>query len=80
MKVKILAFGIAKDILQGPEIELEVAANTKVGTLKQELLDRYPAFEKLQSLAIAVNEEYASDDLLIQSSDELVLIPPVSGG
>ena len=48
--------------------------------LKKAVLNAYPQFEKLNSLAIAVNNEYADDDLIITPQDEVVLIPPVSGG
>ena len=33
-----------------------------------------------QKSAVAVNGEYASDELVIGSNDEVALIPPVSGG
>jgi len=37
-------------------------------------------FEKLSSLAIAVNSEYADDNAVLQHTDEIAIIPPVSGG
>jgi len=78
--MKILTFGIAKDIVGGPEMELPYEEGMTVLALKKAVLDAYPQFEKLNSLAIAVNNEYADDDLQIQQDDEVVLIPPVSGG
>jgi molybdopterin synthase sulfur carrier subunit len=44
------------------------------------LIEKYPSFQKLSSLRIAVNEEYAEDHTEIKETDEIVLIPPVSGG
>jgi molybdopterin synthase sulfur carrier subunit len=29
---------------------------------------------------IAVNNNYAEDDIILQATDEVALIPPVSGG
>jgi len=80
MQLKILAFGIAKDIVGGNEFVVEVENLTKVGALKKQLLAQYPKFESLTSLSIAVNNEYADEGLSIYPTDEVVLIPPVSGG
>jgi len=42
--------------------------------------DSYPEFSKLSSLAVAVNGEYASNDVPLLNNDEIAIIPPVSGG
>lgn len=78
MEVKVLAFGIAKDIFGSREIVVE--ADGTVGGLKTELEQRYPALKELASYMIAVNDEYATSNTAIQSSDEIAIIPPVSGG
>lgn len=80
MQVTILAFGIAKDIVGGSLLSLDIQEGATVGSLKKALLAQFPRFENLVSLAIGVNEEYAKDDLVLQSTDEIVIIPPVSGG
>lgn len=51
-----------------------------VGDLKQYLGKMYPDLLKLTTLAVAVNNAYAKDDTLINTFDEIALIPPVSGG
>lgn len=80
MQLTVVGFGIAKDILGSNSVDLEVPEVFSVADLKARLFARYPAFEKLRSLAIAVNSEYARDDLTLQVQDDIVLIPPVSGG
>ncbi len=80
MKIEILAFGIAKDIVKGRSLSLDLPSGTNVGGLKAELCGRFPNFEKLKSMAIAVNEEYQTDDFSLSEKDEVVIIPPVSGG
>lgn len=80
MKIQLLAFGIAKDIVQNSTVELELEEGKSVQDLKVLLCQQYPAFEKLRSLAIAVNTEYRSDDFVLSPQDEVVIIPPVSGG
>ena len=79
MKIKILAFGITRDIVGGSELELETKANT-LGDLRQELIERFPEIAQLKSLFIACNQRFVEDSQLITEKDELALIPPVSGG
>ncbi len=80
MKIDILAFGIAKDIIQSRKLKLELPDGLTVGGLKQNLAAQFPDFQKLKSLAIAVNTEYRTDDFSLSENDEVVIIPPVSGG
>ncbi|HFC00070.1 MAG TPA: MoaD/ThiS family protein [Phaeodactylibacter sp.] len=80
MKINILAFGIAKDIINNSQLEIEMTDGETVGQLKTQLINQFPDFKRLQSLSIAVNEEYQTDDFLLHEKDEIVIIPPVSGG
>lgn len=80
MKIEILAFGIARDILGDSRLTVEMPAQPTVGQLKAHLCSFYPAFEKLASFSIALNTEYADDGQAIRAGDEVVIIPPVSGG
>ena len=79
----ILLFGIAKDIVGSSTLSMPVAKSVKiktVGELKSYLAGAYPELTRLSSLAVAVNNNYATDDAEINSFDEIALIPPVSGG
>lgn len=78
-KYVIKAFGITKDIVGKRETVFEVEGNT-VGSLRAALKERYPSLQAIRSLMIAVNNAYAEDQLAIGESDEIALIPPVSGG
>ncbi|MGR3811217.1 MoaD/ThiS family protein [Jiulongibacter sp. NS-SX5] len=80
MKIKVLCFGITRDILGGFEKEIELEEGASVEVLKQKLISDFPEFQKLNSLRIAVNEEYGNEEQIITEKDEIVLIPPVSGG
>lgn len=80
MKLKIAAYGIARDILGGNEIEYETSESITPDALLDSLRQDYPDFAKLNSLLIAINSEYAKPDQAISADDEVVLIPPVSGG
>jgi Molybdopterin converting factor, small subunit len=75
----IKAFGVTKDIVGARETVLELDGDT-VASLRSALRHRYPALVEIRSLMIAVNSSYAEDDQSIGESDEIALIPPVSGG
>ena len=78
-KYKVKAFGIAKEILGGREMVIETAATT-VGDLRDFLNAKYPKLKGLNSLYIAVNQNYADETAVLAETDEIALIPPVSGG
>ena len=80
MKIKILAYGIAKEIIGNQSIEFDFPHNFPVVELKKKLIITYPALEKLATFAIAVNTEYATDEQILSENDEVAIIPPVSGG
>ena len=78
--MKVKAFGIAKEILGNSSIEIEPDTVLTVGQLKEYLFENYPEMVKLKTMAIAVNQSYASDEMLLTEDAEIVIIPPVSGG
>lgn len=79
--MNILLFGIAKDIIGQSEFEVPDATIPKsVQELKNYLIKKFPDFGKLSSFAVAVNSEYAQDDVTLERNDEIAIIPPVSGG
>jgi len=80
MKLKIALFGITKEIVGRPELELDAPEAQSVAGLMHQLRDKYPALNELTSFAVAVNSDYASDDYQLHERDEIALIPPVSGG
>jgi molybdopterin converting factor small subunit len=49
--------------------------------LRRALAERYPALAPLlERSAIAVNHDFADDSSILRESDEIAVIPPVSGG
>jgi len=79
MKFTITSYGIAKDIVGERTVVIETNSKT-VGDLRSWLVQNYPSINDLRSLFIAVNKNYAADDIVLKETDEIVLIPPVSGG
>ncbi|HYV90198.1 MAG TPA: MoaD/ThiS family protein [Chitinophagales bacterium] len=80
MKTKILAFGIAKEILEASSIIMDLNEGCAVNDLKNSLEEKFPRLKQLSSFRIAVNNRFASLNELIFKEDEIAIIPPVSGG
>ena len=78
--MQVIAFGIIKEIFGNRTIETDSKPGTSVQSLKASLEKRYPKLRQLGSYMIAVNSEYAADNDVLEASDEVAVIPPVSGG
>lgn len=80
MKLSILAFGIAKEIFGASSIPVDIPHDATAMDLKIALEKQHPRLAQIASYLLAVNNEYAADDLLLNERDEIAVIPPVSGG
>ena len=80
MNIKTLFFGITADLVQHSELQISVDENYSIANFKLLLKEKYPQLENLNSYAIAVNEEYAEDELTLKNGDIVAIIPSVSGG
>ena len=80
MEVSVLLFGITKNLAGTQKLQLAVPESATVADFKKLLQEKHPRLTELNSIAVAVNSEYAQDDTPINANDEIALIPPVSGG
>ena len=80
MTVHLLLFGICKDIIGDSSLSFELKDGNTAAYLMSELINKYPVLSELNSIALAVNGQYATDETILNEKDELALIPPVSGG
>lgn len=76
----IKCFGIARDIFKSDELIVEDPDVKTVSDLRSHLNNKNQQLCSINSYLIAVNQEYAEDELLINDLDEIAIIPPVSGG
>jgi molybdopterin synthase sulfur carrier subunit len=79
MQLQLKTFGVTRELLGDRQVTWDFRGTT-VGELKTELVARYPALAGLGSLQLAVNQCFADDDRVLSASDEIALIPPMSGG
>ena len=81
MKIQLLAFATAGEIVgKGPR-ELELPDGSKVSDLKTILTESHPRLDVLwDRLAIAVGGRLVQGDVELEEGQEIALLPPVSGG
>jgi molybdopterin synthase catalytic subunit len=81
MRVRILFFGLLKDLVGKSSDSLELPEGTSVRDVLEHYVAQAPKLKtSLTSIAVAVNQQYASAETKLKSDDEVALLPPVSGG
>lgn len=77
MKIQIKTFGKLADmnIAQGFILE----DNSSIGDFREYFVKKYPGLKEHKFL-VAINNKIVDKDFTIQENDELVLMPPYSGG
>jgi molybdopterin converting factor subunit 1 len=79
--VTVRLFARARDLAGADFVVVAVPDRATAADVRTALAERVPALEALLArCAIAVNEEFADDGLLIPRDAEVALLPPVSGG
>lgn len=76
--IKLLLFAQLRDQAGKQEIYINIKGKS-VKELKEVLKESY-SFDELDSVMVAINEEFVSDEEVIREGDVVALIPPVSGG
>jgi molybdopterin converting factor subunit 1 len=81
MKVRVRLFASLREAMGQGEIELDLEDAATAETAWRRLVAGSPALaEKRRGLLASVNRRYAPFDSPLAEGDELVFIPPVSGG
>lgn len=79
--MRILFFAHLKDVTGTAQAEIELGENVNADALWQRLIAAYPRLARHRpSVRLARNCEYAGADARFDDTDEVALIPPVSGG
>jgi molybdopterin converting factor subunit 1 len=81
MKVHVRLFARAKDLAGVEMVSLELPDGACVNDLRRRLSVDHPALAALlERSAIAVDNEFADNDVVLSPRAEIALLPPVSGG
>ncbi|VAW29170.1 hypothetical protein MNBD_BACTEROID06-1794, partial [hydrothermal vent metagenome] len=66
--ITVKLFGITREIVGSPILKIEETLES-VGQLKAYMISTYPQIKGLNSLLIAVNSEYAKDEIALKPTD-----------
>jgi MoaE-MoaD fusion protein len=81
MRVKVLFFGVLKDMTGCSEDFLEIAPNTTLASVFDAYTERFATLrDKRPSILFARNREFSKPDTMLSDNDEIAFLPPVSGG
>jgi molybdopterin converting factor subunit 1 len=81
MTLTIHLFAAARDLAGSSSVAVELPPGANIAALRAALAEAVPALAPLLARsAMAVNQDFAEDTRVLAASDELAVIPPVSGG
>ena len=81
IEINVLFLGPARDFAGVDDASLELPDHATIAELRTILADRHPGLVgAMATIRFAVNQEFADDETVLKSGDEVALIPPVSGG
>ncbi|MEM7554627.1 MAG: MoaD/ThiS family protein [Cyanobacteria bacterium P01_A01_bin.84] len=81
IKVTVKLFAAYQEAYGTPELILEFPANTPVSAIREHLITQHPQLEQLRNVTrFGINFQFVEADTILHDEDEVVLIPPVSGG
>ncbi len=81
MRIEVKLFAAMRQQVGREAISVELSEPVTVAALRTALAQQYPVLAPWQShFLVALNHQFASDHHLLQPTDEVACIPPVSGG
>ena len=81
MQVRVLFFGMLKDMVGRVEEEARIAEGADLAAVFAAYAARYPAVDALRGrIAMALNQEFAEPSTRLAEGDEIAFLPPMSGG
>ena len=76
--IRILLFAQLQETIGESELRVHLTDHT-VGQIKVWMENKYPMLS-IEEMMVAVNEEFATDEVILKAGDTLAFIPPISGG
>lgn len=81
MRVKVLFFGMLKDVVGRAEDQLQVADGARLENVFELYAERFPALREMAgSIVMARNQQFSDIAAIVKEGDEVAFLPPVSGG
>lgn len=81
LSITVKLFAAYQEAYGVPELSLTFPAGTPVVAVRDRLIAEHPELEQWREVTrFGINLEFVEPETLLQPGDEVVLIPPVSGG
>ncbi|MEL6927644.1 MAG: MoaD/ThiS family protein [Cyanobacteria bacterium J06600_6] len=81
IQVKVKLFAVYQEVFGTPELDMALIPETTVGQVLESLIEQQPQIEQWRKVTrFGVNLQFVPADTTLHNGDEIVLIPPVSGG
>jgi molybdopterin synthase catalytic subunit len=81
VRVRVLFFGLVKDVIGLPAEEIEVPSGERLGGVFERYAAAFPRLREMESsIVLARNHEFSDRGVELADGDEVAFLPPVSGG
>ena len=81
MRIKVQFFSQLKEIAGTNELALDLPDGSTVADLLAHLYERFPKLEKWDaSILVGIGVDFVDRNHVIQSHDQIAIMPPVQGG
>ena len=79
--MKVLFFGMLKDIVGRAEERLDLPEGATLGAVFDHYQSQFPPLREMRGkILLARNQEFATPATQLSENDEIAFLPPVSGG
>ena len=81
MRIKVLFFGLVRDVVGLREDSLDLPNGGRLGEVFEHYAARFPRLQEMSgSIVLALNQQFSTPSAPLAEGDEVALLPPVSGG
>ena len=81
MRIRVLFFGVLRDVVGVREDSLDVEEGGRLETVFEHYASRFPKLREMAaSTVLALNQQFSAPSAPLSDGDEVAFLPPVSGG
>ncbi|GAB4229132.1 MAG: MoaD/ThiS family protein [Stanieria sp.] len=81
IQITVKLFAAYQEVYGVPELQLNFPLNTSVQEVLDFMVQEKPQLEQWRTITrFGVNLQFVEENTILQNGDEVVFIPPVSGG
>ena len=81
VRIRVLFFGILRDLVGLREDTIEVAPSGCLESVWEHYAERIPKLREMKkSVVLALNQQFSTPSAALSDGDEVAFLPPVSGG